>query len=162
VLDEFFELSDEGYRNFRADNEISDYRKFIDKQKVNGSKGGRPKKSQRKPTANPDQSQNNPNQQPLTTNQQPVVKATKGSRLSTDFVLPEDWIAFCQQERPDLNPQKVFDGFKDYWVAKAGSTGLAACLGHMTHLSSNEATVGTPIRLRNGSGSLRHRSRGRK
>lgn len=124
VLDEFFELSDEGYRNFRADNEISDYRKFIDKQKVNGSKGGRPKKSQRKPTANPDQSQNNPNQQPLTTNQQPVVKATKGSRLSADFVLPEDWTEFCQTERPDLNPQKVFDGFKDYWVAKAGAQGV--------------------------------------
>jgi len=49
---------------------------------------------------------------------------TKGSRLSTDFLLPEDWIAFCQQERPDLNAQKVFDGFKDYWVAKAGSTGV--------------------------------------
>jgi hypothetical protein len=35
VLDEFFELSDEGYRNFRADSEISDYRKIIDKQKNN-------------------------------------------------------------------------------------------------------------------------------
>lgn len=48
---------------------------------------------------------------------------TKGSRLSADFVLPQDWIAFCQQERQDLNPHKVFDGFKDYWVAKAGAAG---------------------------------------
>ena len=51
-------------------------------------------------------------------------RGTKGSRLSADFVLPEDWIAFCQQERQDLNPQKVFDGFKDYWVAKAGAAGV--------------------------------------
>ena len=49
---------------------------------------------------------------------------TKGSRLSTDFELPETWTEFCQTERPDLNPQKVFDSFKDYWVAKAGSQGV--------------------------------------
>ena len=49
---------------------------------------------------------------------------TKGSRLSTDFKLHETWTEFCQTERPDLNPQKVFDSFKDYWVAKAGSQGV--------------------------------------
>ena len=49
---------------------------------------------------------------------------TKGSRLSSDFVLSEDWVEFCQTERPDLNPQKVFDGFKDYWIAKAGAAGV--------------------------------------
>jgi hypothetical protein len=48
-------------------------------------------------------------------------RATKGSRLSADFVLPEDWVAFCQQHRPDLKPAVVFDGFKDYWVSKTGS-----------------------------------------
>jgi len=53
-----------------------------------------------------------------------VKQRTKGSRLSTDFVLPEDWIMFCQTERPDLNPQKVFDSFKDYWIAKSGNQGV--------------------------------------
>jgi uncharacterized protein YdaU (DUF1376 family) len=124
VLEEFFELTEDGYKNFRAENEIADYRRFIDKQKVNGSKGGRPKKSHRKPTANPTETQNNPNQEPITNNQQPIVKATKGSRLSTDFDLPDSWTEFCQTERPDLNPQKVFDSFKDYWVAKAGAAGV--------------------------------------
>jgi hypothetical protein len=51
-------------------------------------------------------------------------KSTRGSRLSADFVLPTEWIAFCQQERQDLNPYKVFDGFKDYWVSKAGAQGV--------------------------------------
>jgi len=64
------------------------------------------------------------NHKPITNNQEPIVKATKGSRLSTDFELPEIWTEFCQTERPDLNPQKVFDSFKDYWVAKAGSQGV--------------------------------------
>ena len=49
---------------------------------------------------------------------------TKGSRLSTDFELPDSWTEFCQTERPDLNPQKVFDSFKDYWTAKAGNQGV--------------------------------------
>jgi uncharacterized protein YdaU (DUF1376 family) len=64
------------------------------------------------------------NQEPITINHKPIVKATKGSRLSTDFELPDSWTEFCQTERPDLNPQKVFDSFKDYWVAKAGAAGV--------------------------------------
>jgi hypothetical protein len=51
-------------------------------------------------------------------------RGTKGSRLSTDFELPDSWTEFCQTERPDLNPKKVFDSFKDYWVAKAGASGV--------------------------------------
>jgi uncharacterized protein YdaU (DUF1376 family) len=72
VLDEFFELTDDGFKNFRADNEIAEYQRFIEKQKVNGSKGGRPKKSHRKPTANPTQSQKKPNQEPITINHKPI------------------------------------------------------------------------------------------
>lgn len=72
VLDEFFELTEEGFKNFRADNEIAEYQRFIEKQKANGSKGGRPKKSQRKPTANPTQSQKKPNQEPITINHKPI------------------------------------------------------------------------------------------
>ena len=44
-------------------------------------------------------------------------KSNRGSRLPVDFALPTDWIAFCQEERQDLNPQKVFAEFKDYWTA---------------------------------------------
>ena len=45
------------------------------------------------------------------------AKQKRGSRLPTDFVLHEEWIAFCNQERPDLNAHKTFDAFKDYWIA---------------------------------------------
>jgi uncharacterized protein YdaU (DUF1376 family) len=124
VLDEFFELTEEGYKNFRADNEIAEYQRFIEKQKANGSKGGRPKKSHRKPTANPTESQKKPNQEPRTNNQEPLLKKQRGSRLPQDFVLSKDWADFCTQQRPDLNLQNTFDSFKDFWVAKAGSGGV--------------------------------------
>ena len=60
-----------------------------------------------------------PNHKPLTINQEPIEKkkTQRGSRLPTDFVLHEEWIAFCNQERPDLNAHKTFDAFKDYWIS---------------------------------------------
>ena len=51
-------------------------------------------------------------------------RGTKGSRLSADWVLPEDWENWARQERPDLNPQKVGEQFKDFWIAKAGAAGV--------------------------------------
>ena len=53
-----------------------------------------------------------------------VKRGTKGSRLSADWVLPEDWESWARQERPDLNPQKVGEQFKDFWIAKAGAAGV--------------------------------------
>jgi len=49
--------------------------------------------------------------------------AERASRLPTDFTLPDDWSTFCQTERPDLDPAKTFDKFRDYWTAKAGKDG---------------------------------------
>jgi uncharacterized protein YdaU (DUF1376 family) len=72
VLDEFFTLTDEGYKNHRADLEIASYHEYMAKQKANGSKGGRPKRTQEKPTGNPDLTQNHPKQEPLTINQEPL------------------------------------------------------------------------------------------
>lgn len=53
----------------------------------------------------------------------PKPKATKGSRLSQDF-LPNEWKLFCNEKRPDLNPESTFDGFKDYWIGVAGAKGV--------------------------------------
>jgi uncharacterized protein YdaU (DUF1376 family) len=126
VLNEFFEASSEGYKNYRADGEIADYHKFLEKQKANGRLGGRPKKG-KKPIANPDLTQSEPkkslNNKQQTTNNTDVAKATKGTRFNLDAI-PEDWILFCRKERSDLNPSVVFDGFKDYWVSVAGQKGV--------------------------------------
>jgi uncharacterized protein YdaU (DUF1376 family) len=74
VLNEFFEPSDEGYKNYRADGEIADYHKFLEKQKANGRLGGRPKKG-KKPIAIPLLTQTEPkkslnNKQQTTNNKQ--------------------------------------------------------------------------------------------
>ena len=51
-------------------------------------------------------------------------KTQRGSRLPTNFEIPDDWVSFCQTERPDLNAHKTFDNFKDYWVAAPKGTKL--------------------------------------
>jgi hypothetical protein len=54
------------------------------------------------------------------------TKSNRGSRLPVDFVLPEEWIQFCKTERKDLNPDKVFAEFKDYWTALPAGKGTKA------------------------------------
>jgi uncharacterized protein YlbG (UPF0298 family) len=45
----------------------------------------------------------------------------KGSRLSQDWIIPDEYIEFCKTERPDLDVKLVADNFKDFWISKSGS-----------------------------------------
>lgn len=53
----------------------------------------------------------------------------RASRSDRGSHLPKDWqpsgeeISFCHAERPDLNPRRVADEFRDYWTAKPGKDG---------------------------------------
>jgi hypothetical protein len=51
-------------------------------------------------------------------------KKTLGKRLASDFTFPKEWEEFCQQTRPELNPTRTFDQFKDYWVSAPKGTKL--------------------------------------
>lgn len=103
VLDEFFELTDEGFKNFRAENEIAEYQRFIEKQKANGSKGGRPKKSHRKPTANPTQSQKKPNQEPITINHKPIKEtAIADCPINVQEQVWEDFLALRKAKKAPM------------------------------------------------------------
>ncbi len=31
--------------------------------------------------------------------------------------LPDDWKQYCHDKRPDLDPERVFEDFRDYWLA---------------------------------------------
>jgi uncharacterized protein YdaU (DUF1376 family) len=123
VLEEFFTFNTESdfWYHKRCDETIMAYQAKAQRNREVGKLGGRPK-------ANPEETQMvskvNPNQEPITINHKPKVESTRGSRLSPDFCLTEEWKDFCQQDRPDLNPSKVFETFKDYWVAKAGQQGV--------------------------------------
>jgi hypothetical protein len=51
----------------------------------------------------------------------------KERKLGSRFALtelPDDWRAFCQAERPDLIPDRLFAEFGDYWRAVPGNKGL--------------------------------------
>jgi uncharacterized protein YdaU (DUF1376 family) len=45
---------------------------------------------------------------------------------ATRFALasvPDEWVNFCKQERPDLDPARTFAKFGDYWRGKGGQAG---------------------------------------
>jgi hypothetical protein len=51
-------------------------------------------------------------------------KKTLGKRLASDFCLTKEWEDFCVEQRPELNPAKTFEQFKDYWVSAPKGTKL--------------------------------------
>jgi len=124
VLSDFFKEGKTGWVHKRIEVEIKDYHEQAEKNKNNGKLGGRPKKTQSVISGLPDESQNNPNHKPLTINHKPIDKKKVGSRLSKDLLFTGEWLLFCKQERPDLQPLRTFEQFKDYWVAQPGQKGV--------------------------------------
>jgi uncharacterized protein YdaU (DUF1376 family) len=124
VLNEFFISGEEGFVSPRADKEIQQYKEFIEAGKRGAAKrwakaGDSPPNSP--PNAGPIATNNH---NPLTITHKPKKEQQRGSRLPADFFFPKEWCDFCADQRSDLNPQKVFDEFKDYWVAQPGQKGV--------------------------------------
>jgi len=44
----------------------------------------------------------------------------RGSRLDSNWQPSDADLAFCRQQRPDLDPQTVAATFRDHWAAKTG------------------------------------------
>ena len=131
LLEMFFVLDEENksWVHTRCDKEIEHY-----KQQLNiASKAGKASAAKRAMNRNA-----TPVERPLndgltsvqpTSNQQPVtsnhIKENKrGTRLAKEFLFPGEWLAFCKQERPDLQPVQTFEKFKDYWISQAGQKGV--------------------------------------
>lgn len=49
-----------------------------------------------------------------------------GKRFAPDTVMPAHWRSWAICERPDLDPDRVFERFRDYWAAKPGKAGVSA------------------------------------
>ena len=47
----------------------------------------------------------------------------RASRLPASWTLPEAWRDWAKVDRPDLDPDRTADRFRDYWCAKAGKDG---------------------------------------
>lgn len=63
---------------------------------------------------------------PTPTNTPTPAPDPKGSRLPSDWELPPAWAQWCSDNRPDLDPSLVADGFKDFWIGKPGKDGRKA------------------------------------
>ena len=120
VLETFFELSEVGWVNNRADQEIHHFRAKIEQ----ASRAGKASAARRLNNGSTDVQLTN-NQQPITNNhieeqqEKPASKEKKrGTRLSEDWQPDEKLIQFAKTKRPDLNLNDTVRMFKNYWVAK--------------------------------------------
>lgn len=133
VINEFFP---DGI-NQHAEEKIAAYYAFIDKQKTNGSKGGRPKRTQAYPKPNPKKPKPKPllttNHLPLTTKQlkslsaQNAQTSKKGTRLTPEWVLSKTLGDWALKEKPHLtadNIRRMAESFRDYWIATPGAKGV--------------------------------------
>lgn len=96
VLEDFFEETEDGYKQSRIESEIANYRAKADAARVNGKKGGRPKKPKQNPEetesepkktqlvnlANPEETESKANHKPITNNQEPLTKEQDKDPLS--------------------------------------------------------------------------------
>lgn len=80
VLNEFWQETESGWVNSRANEEITKYQSKADAARVNGKKGGRPK-TQKEPEKtqlvnldNPEKSGSKANHKPITNNHKPIIK----------------------------------------------------------------------------------------
>jgi hypothetical protein len=72
-----------------------------------------------------DAQQSEPEPEPELEPKSNKYKSNKGSRF--DLVeIPNEWVSFCKQERPELDPNATFHEFKDYWIAQPSSKGIRA------------------------------------
>ncbi len=56
----------------------------------------------------------------------PSAPSAQGTRLDKSWILPDDWRTWCEKTRPDLDPLRVAEEFRDFWIAKPGKDGRKA------------------------------------
>jgi len=121
VLNEYFSHTSDGWIHHRANKEIAK----VGEKSEKASESAKARWNKVKDAnALPTQSDSNATHNTLPITHNTIVKQNRGSRLQPDFCLTDEWKEFCRTERSDLDPQKVFDGFKDYWIAKPGQQGV--------------------------------------
>lgn len=54
------------------------------------------------------------------TEEQPVAASAQKPTTFPHDTLPDDWRDFCEREAPDIDPQRAFDEFRDYWISVDG------------------------------------------
>ena len=109
VLEDFFVLEEEGYTHARIDQELAKYQARADIARVNGSKGGRPKKPNRKPKktksvnlANPEETGSKANQEPITNNHNTTPKQKVERPADVEAQVWDDFLSHRKRVRADV------------------------------------------------------------
>jgi uncharacterized protein YdaU (DUF1376 family) len=117
VLNEFFVKTDKGYKHKRCEAEIAKYKN----KSIKASASANARWTANNANAMRRQCEGNANHKPITNNHKPYIK---GLRLPNDWVAPQEYIDFCNTERPDLDANKIALMFKDYWISISGSKAI--------------------------------------
>lgn len=100
VLAQFFILDDAGHHNKRAMEEIEKRRAYIENQRLMGKR----RWEKHPPEAHKGNGEDKGAPEP------------RGRALDVTE-LPQEWREFCEEERGDLDPERTFAMFCDYWQA---------------------------------------------
>lgn len=95
---------------------------IIDRVEVSDNQGGKNLQSGWKQAS--DEPYIEPLEEPLIINTMTEAKSNRGSRFREDAVLTDEMRLFVLTDTPYLNAEKVFEGFKDYWISMPGSSGV--------------------------------------
>ena len=129
VLEEFFELTPNGWINRRADAEIDAMRIKQQKQRDKANKRwGNPAADNaampRHDEPDAVASKSDADAMPPTPTPTPTPKREtpqrRASRLPADWTPSEALADWAMSERPDLDPIKTAERFRDFWTAKPG------------------------------------------
>lgn len=123
VLNDFFTQTPDGYTKQRCEQEICRYKQLAERNKRNGSLGGRPKAnpvgSQQDTTGIPEEPGRNPNHKPLTKNQEPVTideAPKRRKQIPADFYPNETGVNAAEQK--GINVAVELEKFRNYHQAK--------------------------------------------
>ena len=140
VLRRFFSLTPVGWQHGRIDAEIEKARPRIEAARNNGLRGGRPKtkptgfplgnpqgtqiESSPSPSPSLEQEQEQKKEQVASPSAQPTrAKEDRATRLPADWTLPDDWRAWAEAERSDIDPATEAAKFRDHWRSQPGVKG---------------------------------------
>ena len=123
ILGEFFTLTDDGYRNKRADEECA--KNDSKRRKAKASANTRWGKANASETHDERNAPQAPSPKPLEKQKQKQEqeqgpRTPRGERLPDDWRPSADMLAWAAAERPDIDAQAETENFRDHWLAKSG------------------------------------------
>lgn len=145
VLSEFFALTNDGWRNKRADSEIADFHVRLEKNRENGKKGGRPRKPKQNPkitdgfiSANPNESETKGHQSPDSSNQSSSLRSEEkraprsvsvsaeqlASEHGVDKQVAADWLTVRKAKKSPLTQTAL-----DNLITEFATAGLSTADG---------------------------------